>query len=351
MGDAPFSRDSEAFRKESLLTSEGKSRLSTTGPFMTIDFHSVPFPADLVESPDVAPAAGVAFLEGPAAAADGSVYFSDIANNRIMRFDANDGSCSTFRQPSGRANGLLFDPQGRLLACEGNEWGDDDGNRRLTRTDLSTGEIEVLTDRFDGARYNAPNDVAAASNGFIFFTDPCYHDRRRMEMQDESVYRIDPDGRVVRLITQPAIQRPNGIALSPDERTLYLVDSCPVDGGNRKIWAFDLSAGGTLANQRVLFDFAPGRGGDGMAVDQRGNLYVAAGIARPRGPHESADVPTGIWILSPDGQVRGRIPIPEDVITNVTFGGPDLKTLYIAAGKTLFHVRVTVPGWVVHRRP
>lgn len=316
---------------------------------MPIDFHSVPLPVSFLESAEVVPAAAVAFLEGPAATADGCVYFSDIANNRIMRFDANDGSCTVFRQPSGRANGLLFDPQGRLLACEGNEWGDDDGNRRLTRTDLSTGETEVLTHRFDGARYNAPNDVAATSNGFIFFTDPCYHDRQRMQMEHESVYRIDPDGRVVRLISQPDIERPNGIALSPDERTLYLVDSCPIVGGNRKIWAFDLSAEGTVANQRVVFDFAPGRGGDGMAVDRQGNLYVAAGIYRPRGPHESPDVPTGIWIISPNGSVQGRIPIPEDVITNVTFGGPDLKTLFIAAGKTLFQVRVAIPGWVVHR--
>jgi gluconolactonase len=315
-----------------------------------IDFHSIPAPADFVESPHAVPATTVAFLEGPAATAEGAVYFSDIANNRIMRFDAHDGGCTVFRQPSGRANGLLFDPQGRLLACEGNEWGDDDGNRRLTRTDLSTGEVVVLTDRFDGARYNAPNDVAATSNGTIFFTDPCYHDRQRMQMEHESVYRINPDGRVVRLISQPDIERPNGIALSPDERTLYLVDSCPVVGGNRKIWAFDLAAEGTVSNQRVVFDFAPGRGGDGMAVDRQGNLYVAAGIDRPRGPHETADVPPGIWIISPAGELRGRIPIPEDVITNVTFGGPDLKTLYIAAGKTLFQVRVTIPGWVVHRR-
>jgi len=172
-----------------------------------------------------------------------------------------------------------------------------------------------------------------------------------MEMRHESVYRVDPDGRVSRLISQPDIERPNGIALSPDERTLYLVDSCSVVGGNRKIWAFDLSRDGSVSSQRVVFDFAPGRGGDGMAVDQRGNLYVAAGIYRPRGPHESADVPPGIWIMSPAGELIGRIPIPEDVITNVTFGGPDLRTLYITAGKTLFEVRVAIPGWVVHRRP
>ena len=319
---------------------------------MTIDFHSVSLPKDILESDALPmPAASVAFLEGPAAAADGTVFFSDIANNRILRHDPARESTSVFRQPSGRANGLLFDPQGRLLACEGNEWGDDDGHRRVTRTDLSTGRVEVLTDRFEGLRYNAPNDIAAASNGLLFFTDPCYHDRRRMQMEHESVYRIDPDGKVVRLISQPEIERPNGIALSPDEKTLYVVDSCSVPGGNRKIWAFDLSDDGEVSGQRVVFDFAPGRGGDGMAVDQQGTLYVAAGIYRPRGPHETADVPPGIWIITPQGELRGRIPIPEDVLTNVTFGGDDLRTLYITAGKTLFCVRVTVPGWVVHRRP
>ena len=317
---------------------------------MAFDFHSVKLPDDFVDATSFLPVACVAFLEGPAAAADGVVYFSDIANNRIMKFDSDDGACAVYRQPSGRANGLLFDAQGRLLACEGNEWGDDDGHRRITRTDIASGEIEVLTERFEGARYNAPNDIAATSHGFLFFTDPCYHDRNRMEMEQESVYRIDPGGQVTRVISQPDIQRPNGIALSPDEKTLYLIDSCPNIGGNRKIWAFDLTEDGTVSNQRVVFDFAPGRGGDGMAIDQQGNLYVAAGIFQPRGPHESADVPTGIWIIAPDGTVRGRIPIPEDVITNVTFGGPDLKTLYVVAGKTLFRIAVTIPGWVVHRR-
>jgi len=318
---------------------------------MSLDFHSVPLPEEFVGPRcDVAPATTVAFTEGPACAADGTVFFSDIANNRMMQFQPDAGTLSVFRDPSGRANGLLFDVEGRLLACEGNEWTDDDGHRRVTRTDLSTGDIEVLTERFDGQRYNAPNDIAARSNGQLFFTDPCYHDRDRMEMEHESVYRIDPDGTVTRLITQPDVERPNGIALSPDERTLYLVDSCPVVGGNRKIWAFDLSEDGNVSQQRVVFDFAPGRGGDGMAVDQRGHLYVAAGIHRPRGPHETDDVPPGIWILRPPDELVGRIPIPEDVLTNVTFGGDDLTTLYVTAGKSLFRIRVSIPGWVVHRR-
>lgn len=321
------------------------------------DFHRITLPVGCVEpGVHVAPATFVAFLEGPAAHRDGRVFFTDIVNNRIVCLDANTGERSIFREPSGRSNGLLFDAQGRLLACEGNEFGPNDGNRRITRTNLATGHYEVLTDRYQGRRYNAPNDIAACSNGRIFFTDPCYGDRATMELDHDSVYRIDPDGSVARVLTQPAIQRPNGIALSPDERTLYLVDSCPVVGGNRKIWAFDLAEDGTLSGQRLVFDFGAGRGGDGMCVDAAGRLYIAAGISRPRGPHETAEVPPGIYVVDPSGasepagRLLGRIPVPEDVLTNCTFGGLELRTLYITAGRTLYAVRTETPGWVVHRR-
>lgn len=313
------------------------------------DFHATPFPAEIMHDAVPQPATAIAFTEGPACDAAGRIYFSDITNNRIMCFDSRTGQTAVFRADSGRANGNLFDSQGRLLTCEGIEFGPG-GRRRITRTDLSTGAVEVLTERFNGVQYNSPNDVAACTNGQIFFTDPCYADRSTMQMTDESVYRIDPDGNVSRVISQPDIQRPNGIALSPDERTLYLVDSCPVAGGHRRIWGFDLSAQGTVSRQRLVFDFAPGRGGDGMAVDVQGNLYIAAGVHRARGPHETTDVPTGIYVVTPGGVLKGRIPIPEDVITNCTFGGDDLRTLYITAGKTLFQVRVQIPGFVVHRK-
>ena len=312
------------------------------------DLSSISLPAEFVQADAVAPATSVAFLEGPAADAAGNVYFTDIWNNRILKFESRSGQTSVWRADSGRSNGLLFDRQGRLLACEGNEFGPG-GRRRITRTEIESGALEVLTDQFDGVPFNSPNDIAARANGQIFFTDPCYGDRSSMRMSHESVYRIDPDGKVTRAITQPAIQRPNGIALAPDERTLYVVDSCPVAGGNRKIWAFDLSPEGALSGQRLVFDFAPGRGGDGMAVDVRGNLYIAAGIARPRHQHETAEVPPGIYVLSPAGKLFGRVPIPEDVLTNVTFGGDDLRTLFITAGRTLYTIRVAVPGFVVHR--
>ena len=313
-------------------------------------FSNVGWPEEIVATHAVAPAVGVAFLEGPAAHANGDVYFTDIINNRICVFHPASRTFSVFSADSGRSNGLLFDPQGRLLACEGNEFGPG-GRRRITRTDLQTGIVEALTDQYEGVPYNAPNDIAACTNGQIFFTDPCYGDRTTMRMTHESVYRIDPEGQVTRVLTQPQIQRPNGIALSPDEKTMYVVDSCPVAGGNRKIWAFDLSAQGTFSNQRLVFDFAPGRGGDGMAVDQEGRLYIAAGILNPRGAHESTDVPPGVYVVTPEGKLLGRIPIPEDVITNCTFGGPDLKTLYVTAGKTLYQIPVRVPGFVIHRKP
>jgi gluconolactonase len=313
--------------------------------------HDTPVPAGIIDEQHLpATAAFAAFTEGPACAADGTVYFSDIINDRILKHAPGRALFEVWRQPSGRSNGLLFDHQGRLLICEGNEYSPGDGGRRVTRFDFGTGETRVLCDRWGGKRFNSPNDVACTSDGFLFFTDPCYGDRSTMELDHDSVYRIDPEGTVELVLTQPEIQRPNGIHVSPDQKTLYLVDSCPVIGGNRKIWAFDLDANRRLSNQRVVYDFAPGRGGDGMAVDRDGLLYIAAGIYRPRGPHETADVVPGIYVMTPEGRLRGRIPIVEDVLTNVTFGGEDLKTLYVTAGKTLFSARMKVPGWVVHRR-
>ena len=292
----------------------------------------------------VSSATCLSFTEGPAVHANGDVYFSDIMGNRIMRL-APDGACTVFREPSHRTNGQTFDQQGRLYHCEGSEFGPG-GGRRVTRTDLATGEYTVLTDRFDGARYNSPNDICVDGQGRVYFTDPCYGDRSTMEMAIEGVYRIDLDGRVTRILAQPQIERPNGIAVTQDSRRLYVVDSCPTPGGNRKIWSFDLDAAGSPSNPRVMVDFAPGRGGDGMRLDIEGNLYIAAGIMTPRHGNETADVPSGVYIFSPDGQPRGRIPVPEDVITNLAFGGPDGRTLYITAGKTLFTTRVNVPGQV-----
>lgn len=312
---------------------------------MGIPFSELPLASGLSEWP-LATSTSLAFTEGPAVAADGTVYFSDLENNRILQLRP-DGTRTVFRQPAHRTNGNTFDAQGRLCHCEGAEFGPG-GGRRVTRTDLKTGAYQVLTDRYEGARYNSPNDLCVDGQGRIYFTDPRYGDRSDMEMEHESVYRIDPDGSVMRILTQPEIQRPNGIAVTQDAQSLYVVDSCPTPGGNRKIWAFALDSSAAPYEQRVVVDFAPGRGGDGMRLDLQGNLYVAAGIALPRGPHETADVPPGIYVFSPQGEPRGRIPVHEDVLTNLAFGGRDGRRLYITAGKSLFSTRVAVAGQVAY---
>lgn len=316
---------------------------------MARDLMQLGLPAGLVADAHVATTAVVAFTEGPAVDGEGNVFFSDIVNNRIMKRAAN-GRLTVWRADSGRANGNMFDAQGRLVTCEGAEFGDG-GRRRLTRTDMRTGAVEVLTDRYDGKRYNSPNDLVIDNQGRIYFTDPRYkEDRSDLELDAEAVYRLGPDGRVTRILQQPTVQKPNGITVSPDNRTLYLVDSSPAPGGNRKIWAFDLSPEGLPSNQRLVYDFAPGRGGDGMRTDVQGNLWIAAGISRPRHANETAEVPPGVYVITPKGDLLGRIPVPEDAITNLAFGGPDLKTLYIVSGKSLFSIRVNVAGHVVYPR-
>jgi gluconolactonase len=313
----------------------------------TIDFHQVGLPSDLLPADaSVSAAARVTLLEGPAFDAEGNLFFSDIAGNRIYRMTPS-GSVSIFRADSGRTNGNTFDAQGRLISCEGAEQGPG-GRRRLVRTDLDTGEVTVLTDRFEGKRYNSPNDACVDGRGRIWFTDPYYgDDRDALEMEVEGVYRIDPDGRVARVLGQPEIERPNGLAITPDSRTLYVVDSHSRPGGHRKIWAFDVSDSGALSGQRPVFDFGKGRGGDGLRLDQAGNLWVAAGIAMPRHGGETPDVPPGVYVITPAGRLLGRIPIPEDLCTNLAFGSPDGKLLHVTSGKTIYQIPVTVSGYAL----
>jgi len=313
------------------------------------DLSKTPLPSALL-APEakVTVAAGACFLEGPAIDKDGNVFFSDIQGSRILKMDKA-GVVTTFREDSGRTNGNTFDAQGRLISCEGAENGPG-GRRRIVRTDMKTGKMEVLTERYEGKRYNSPNDVVVDSAGRIWFTDPLYApDRSIMEHQHEAVYRIDTNGKVSRVITQPAIGRPNGLAVTPDGKTLYVIDSNYINPtANRKIWAFDILPDGTAAKQRQVFDFGRGRGGDGMRLDMQGNLWVAAGISAPRSANESADVPTGIYVISPQGQLLGRIPIPEDVVTNLAFGGEGKKTLFVTSGKTIFKIPTAVAGYSLY---
>ncbi len=213
---------------------------------------------------------------------------------------------------------------------------------------MKTGHISVLTDRYEGKRYNSPNDVCVDGRGRIWFTDPRSGDRGGMEMDVEGVYRIDPDGRVTRVLGQPEVQKPNGIATAPEGRTLYVVDGNDRPGGNRKIWAFDVSPKGEVSHRRLVYDFLQGRGGDGVRVDMKGNLWVAAGIRTPRPPGEVTDMPQGVYVISPQGKLLGRVPIPEDYVTNLAFGGPGRRTLYVTAGTSIYKVPVTVSGYAVY---
>lgn len=270
----------------------------------------------------------VAFTEGPTVARDGSVYFTETKTNRIMKF-APDGTLTVFREKSNGANGLVFDAQERLIACEGNQ-----ANPRVTRTDMKTGRVEVLAGRSMGLKLTAPNDVTFDNKGRLYFTD----------LPGGSVHRIDTDGKVTRILESPAIQRPNGITISPDDKTLYLVEANQSEGGARMLRAYDLQPDGSVQNMRVFFNFYPGRSSDGITIDSAGNVICAAGLNAPRGTSETLDTKPGVHVISPAGKRIRYIPVNEDTITNVAFGGPDMKTLFVTAGKTLFKIRMEVAG-------
>jgi gluconolactonase len=309
-----------------------------------VDLSQLALPAELVAAgTEATRAALVCFYEGPAVDEEGNVFFSDIVSNLILKMNPQ-GQISVFRSDSGRTNGNAFAAGGHLISCEGSGLGAG-GRRRIVRTDMKSGATTVVTERFEGKRYNSPNDVCVDARGRIWFTDPRYGDRTDMELDVEGVYRIDADGRVTRVISQPAVQKPNGIAVSPDGNSLYVADSNDETGGNRTIWAFDVSANGTLNNRRLLHDFEQGRGGDGIRTDMQGNIWIAAGIRTPRPPGEVTDVPQGIYVVSARGKLLGRIPIPEDYVTNLAFGGPDRKTLYVTAGTSIYKIPVTVSGY------
>jgi gluconolactonase len=308
------------------------------------DYAKVSLPASIVpQGTEAARAALVCFLEGPAVDADGNLFFSDIVSNRILKMNPR-GEMSVFRADSGRANGNAFDAQGRLVTCEGSGLGSG-GRRRVVRTDLKTGETTILAERYEGKRFNSPNDVCGDARGRIWFTDPRYGNREDMELAVEGIYRVDADGRVTRVLAQSDVQKPNGIAVAPNGKSLYVADSNDEVGGNRKIWGFDVSAAGELSNRRLIHDFEQGRGGDGIRTDMQGNIWIAAGIRVPRPPGETTDVPQGVYVVSPQGKLLGRIPIPEDYVTNLAFGGPERKTLYITAGTSIYKIPVAVSGY------
>ncbi len=267
-------------------------------------------------------------------------------NGHICQLDRA-GKSHIFRKDAD-TNGLLFDARGRLLACE-------PGLRRITRTELD-GKITVLAEHFEGKRFNEPNDLTVDSQGRIYFSDPRYGDKAGKDMLDaqgrtiEGVYRIDDVGKVVRVLGRE-VERANGVLVSPDDRYLFVADNNNNNaGGARKLWRFDLRKDGTVdvASKKMLYDWGTGRGPDGVKQDQKGHLYVAAGLNKPNPPFEPAeDKKGGIYVFSPEGKLLAFVSVPRDEVTNCAFGGDDLKTLYITGGGTLYSIRTTTPGRVV----
>ena len=257
--------------------------------------------------------AGGKFTEGPTLGPKGVIFFSDIGM-RTMRFDPASGKTTVFREPSGKANGLMMDRKGNLIACEGAHGGD----RRVSLTTLQ-GKTRTVVDRWQGKRFNSPNDLAIDAKNRIYFTDPRYGGGDDRELDFEGVFLIT--GKKVKLATKE-ISRPNGILVSLDGKKVFVADNHSDAKGNHHLVQFDVQKDGTLANKKILFDIGPDRRGiDGMTLDENGNIYATAG----RGEL------SGIYVFSPAGKQLAFIPTG-DTPTNCVFGGGKEKsTLYITA--------------------
>jgi gluconolactonase len=270
---------------------------------------------------------GCKWAEGPAYL-DGGVVWSDIPNNRMLRWDEATGAVSVFRAPSDFANGNTLDPQGHLVTCE-------HGTRRVTRTEAD-GSITVLADRFDGKRLNSPNDVVVRSDGSVWFTDPSYgidSDEEGYQAESEigacHVYRVDPNSGEVRIAADDFVM-PNGLAFSVDERRLYVSDTgaTKIEGGPAHIRVFDVGDDGSLSGGEV---FATSTAGlfDGFRFDTDGRLWTSAG--------------DGVHCLDPDGTLIGKVRLSEET-ANVVFGGPARDRLFMTATSSLYAVAVAVRG-------
>ncbi len=269
---------------------------------------------------------GCRWAEGPAYfPAHRYLVWSDIPNDRMLRRDETTGQVSVFRQPSNYSNGNTIDRQGRLVSCE-------HGGRRVTRTEHD-GSITVITDRFEGKRYNSPNDVVVKSDGTIWFSDPTYGidtdyegHKAPAEQDGSHVYRVDPDGSVTRVLSD--FVKPNGLAFSPDEKRLYVVDSgrTHVPDGPRHIRVFDVAADGSLSGGAV---FADTGNYDGLRLDEEGRVWTSATDA--------------VHCYEPDGTLLGSIDIGETV-SNVCFGGLKRNRLFITATTSVYAVMLAVNG-------
>jgi gluconolactonase len=273
-------------------------------------------------------ATGCRWAEGPVWLGDTrSLLWSDIPNNRMLRWDEDTGAVTIFRKPSDNANGNTRDRQGRLVTCE-------HGGRRVTRTEPD-GTITVIADSFQGKRLNAPNDVVAKSDGSIWFTDPTfgilgwYEGGQATPELPTNVYRVDASGSLE--VAAEGINQPNGLAFSPDESLLYVVESRSVP---RKILAYEVNNGKTLGARRVLIDAGPGTP-DGFRVDIDGNLWCGWGMG--------ADGLDGVHVFNPEGKLIGRIDLPERC-ANLCFGGLRRNRLLMAASTSVYSLYVNTQG-------
>jgi gluconolactonase len=272
-------------------------------------------------------ATGTRWAEGPVWFGDARcLVWSDVPGNRMLRWDEETGAVSDWRKPSGYANGNTRDRQGRLVTCE-------HGGRRVSRTDLD-GRIVTLVDSLEGKKLNSPNDVVCKSDGSIWFTDPSFgilgwYEGAKAEAElPTNVYRWDGALTVV----AEGINQPNGLAFSPDESILYIVESRSVP---RKVLAYDVKGGQALANRRVLIDAGPSGTPDGFRVDVDGNLWCGWGMGA-----EGLD---GVHVFNPDGRLIGRIDLPERC-ANVCFGGVHRNRLFMAATTSLYSLYVNTQG-------
>ena len=259
-------------------------------------------------------AAGYAFTEGPAWSRDGYLIFSDVPGNKLLEFKPPEKP-TPFRENSNGAMGNAFDAQGRLYTCETHA-------RRVTRIDKK-GKVEVIAERYQGKRLNAPNDIVVRKDGQVYFTDPAFGNQQDSQDLDfYGVYHLAPRGEL-ELVAKPK-GRPNGIALSPDGRTLYVTNS-----DERNIRAYDLDRNGAASNERVLVSAVEGIP-DGISTDEKGNLYVAA---------------AKLEIYTPQGKPLGSIVFAETP-SNCAFGGPDMQSLFVTAKTSVYRVHLDVKGSV-----
>jgi gluconolactonase len=282
-------------------------------------------------------ATGFRWAEGPVYFPAGRyVLFSDIPNNRIMRFSEDDGHLSVYRQPSMNSNGNTIDREGRLITCE-------HSGRRVTRTELD-GSITIIADKYNGKRLNSPNDAVVASDGSIWFTDPAYGIggyyegiKAEPEQEKHNVYRVDPKSGDVKVIADDFVE-PNGLAFSPDEKKLYVIDTGFTDGPDNPshIRVFDVDiAGGKASNSKVFADMPKPSISDGVRTDRDGRVWLSVGWGDPN--------ENGVRAYNASGELLGKIHIPETV-ANLCFGGQQRNRLYICGSTSLYAVYTSVQG-------